>query len=356
MTDPRKYLFRMIIFVIVVIGVAILLGQPLLEAFNGNPAINGLILSVLIVGIIFLARQTIKLVPEKLWIQSLQASGKSSIKPVLLAPLDHMLGRDSKIKEISMSAAALRSVLDGVAGRLDENRETARYLIGLLIFLGLLGTFWGLLGTVRSVSYVIGNLNFGSQDSGLVFATLQEGLKAPLSGMSTAFSSSLFGLAGSLVLGFLDLQLGQASGRFYQDLENWLSSSVKITNSSIASDSLSPSLSSSYSQSISDTAANHLSELASALTNIEGDRSRFLTQITELNAQLRRLSDQIDEDRSLHNKIPKLEAQLQSITEEARSNHASQADLIKQETRALGKITTDNLSKNKKSTHLRAEK
>ena len=301
MTDPRKYLFRMIIFVLVVIGVATLLGQPLIEAFNGNPAINGLILSVLIVGIIFLARQTIKLVPEKLWIQSLQASGTSSIEPVLLAPLDHMLGKDSKIKEISMSAAALRSVLDGVAGRLDENREIARYLIGLLIFLGLLGTFWGLLGTVRSVSFVIGNLNFGDQDTGLVFANLQEGLKSPLSGMSTAFSSSLFGLAGSLVLGFLDLQLGQASGRFYQDLENWLSSSVKITNSSTSS-SLSPS----YSQSISDTAANHLSELATALTNIEGDRSRFLTQITELNAQLRRLSDQIDEDRSLHNKIPKL--------------------------------------------------
>tara|TARA_B100000131_G_scaffold311466_1_gene344354 strand:+ start:38 stop:1093 length:1056 start_codon:yes stop_codon:yes gene_type:complete len=351
MTDPRKYLFRMIIFVLVVIGVATLLGQPLIEAFNGNPAINGLILSVLIVGIIFLARQTIKLVPEKLWIQSLQASGTSSIEPVLLAPLDHMLGKDSKIKEISMSAAALRSVLDGVAGRLDENREIARYLIGLLIFLGLLGTFWGLLGTVRSVSFVIGNLNFGDQDTGLVFANLQEGLKSPLSGMSTAFSSSLFGLAGSLVLGFLDLQLGQASGRFYQDLENWLSSSVKITNSSTSS-SLSPS----YSQSISDTAANHLSELATALTNIEGDRSRFLTQITELNAQLRRLSDQIDEDRSLHNKIPKLEAQLQSITEEARSNHAAQTDLMRQEIRALGKITQSNISNKKKPPHLRAEK
>ena len=351
MTDPRKYLFRMIIFVLVVIGVATLLGQPLIEAFNGNPAINGLILSVLIVGIIFLARQTIKLVPEKLWIQSLQASGTSSIEPVLLAPLDHMLGKDSKIKEISMSAAALRSVLDGVAGRLDENREIARYLIGLLIFLGLLGTFWGLLGTVRSVSFVIGNLNFGDQDTGLVFANLQEGLKSPLSGMSTAFSSSLFGLAGSLVLGFLDLQLGQASGRFYQDLENWLSSSVKITNSSTSS-SLSPS----YSQSISDTAANHLSELATALTNIEGDRSRFLTQITELNAQLRRLSDQIDEDRSLHNKIPKLEAQLQSITEEARSNHAAQTDLMRQEIRALGKITQSHISNKKKPPHLRAEK
>ena len=335
MTDPRKYLFRMILFIIVVIAVAILLGDSLMKAFYGNPVINGLILTILFIGLIFISRQTMKLVPEKMWIQSLQANGSSSIKPVLLAPLDLMLGQLSPGKEIFMSAAALRSVLDGVAGRIDESREIARYLIGLLIFLGLLGTFWGLLGTVSAVSTVIGSLNFGNQDTGIVFSSLQKGLEAPLAGMSTAFSSSLFGLAGSLTLGFLDLQLGQASGRFYQDLENWLSSSVRITNSS-AQDNKITSLSGNHAQSISDSAALHLSELASALTNIEADRTRLLNQITELNAQLRRLADQLDQEKSIYNKIPKLEAQLQSITEEARSHHASQSDLIVQETRALG--------------------
>ena len=334
MTDPRKYLVRMVLFIIFVLSVCIMLSKPLTEAFFANTAINGLILSVLIIGLIFIARQTTKLSPEKIWIESLQNNHKTNYKPVLMAPLAHMLGEDLNIKELSISAAGLRSVLDGVAGRLDENREIARYLIGLLIFLGLLGTFWGLLGTVSAVSSVISGLNFGNQDSGVVFSTLQKGLDAPLNGMSTAFSSSLFGLAGSLILGFLDLQLGQASGRFYQDLENWLSSSVKITNSSIGIGT--SSFSGLHSEAISDTAAAHLSELASVLTNIEADRNRLLTQITELNALLRRLADNLEDDRLLNNKIPKIEAQLQSISEESRSNYASQADLIRHETRALG--------------------
>jgi len=334
MTDPRKYLLRMLLFIIVVFTIVMVLNKPLIDAFQANIAINGLIIGVLLIGIVFLCRQTIKLVPEKNWIESLQSQNKSLIKPVLMAPLAHMLAKDSSLKDFSISAAALRSVLDGVAGRLDENREIARYLIGLLIFLGLLGTFWGLIGTVSSVSNVISGLNFGNQDTNLIFSNLQKGLELPLEGMSTAFSSSLFGLAGSLILGFLDLQLGQASGRFYQDLENWLSSSVKISSSNIHTNAISENFG--YSGTLSDGAASHLSELASALTSIEADRSRLLHQITELNTQLRRLVDQIENDHSIQKKLPSIEAQLQSITEEARSNHSSQSDLIKQETRALG--------------------
>ena len=266
MTDPRKYLLRMMFFIIVVGAIIFILNEPLINAFQANVAINGLIFGVLLVGIIFLCRQTIRLVPEKNWIESLQVQNKSRSKPVLMAPLALMLGEDTSLKNFSISAAALRSVLDGVAGRLDENREIARYLIGLLIFLGLLGTFWGLIGTVSSVSSVISGLNFGNQDTSLIFSNLQKGLETPLEGMSTAFSSSLFGLSGSLILGFLDLQLGQASGRFYQDLENWLSSSVKISNNNSQTPFSGERIS--YSESLSDTAASHLSELASALTNI----------------------------------------------------------------------------------------
>jgi hypothetical protein len=207
-----------------------------------------------------------------------------------------MLGKETSLNNFSISAAALRSVLDGVAGRLDENREIAKYLIGLLIFLGLLGTFWGLIETVSSVSNVISGLNFDNQETSLVFSNLQKGLETPLEGMSTAFSSSLFGLAGSLILGFLDLQLGQASGRFYQDLENWLSSSVKISNNQL-SNSLSENIS--YSDSLTENSALHLSELASALTTIEADRSRLLHQITELNTQLRRMVDQFESENSI---------------------------------------------------------
>jgi uncharacterized membrane-anchored protein YhcB (DUF1043 family) len=333
MTDPRKYLFRMLVFIFIVSAIVVVLNKPLVGAFQANIAINGLILSVLFIGVIFLCRQTIKLVPEKNWIESLKNQNRTLTDPILMAPLAHMLGKELSLKNFSISAAALRSVLDGVAGRLDESREISRYLIGLLIFLGLLGTFWGLIGTVGSVSNVISGLNFGNQDTSLIFSSLQEGLETPLEGMSTAFSSSLFGLAGSLILGFLDLQLGQASGRFYQDLENWLSSSVKISNNNNQNplvDNIS------YSDSLSEGAAQHLSELASALTNIEADRSRLLNQITELNTQLRRLADQIENDNSIQKKLPVIEAQLQSLSEEARNHYSSQVDIIKSETRALG--------------------
>ncbi|MAC61917.1 MAG: biopolymer transporter ExbB [SAR116 cluster bacterium] len=334
MTDPRKYLIRMIMFIIVVFAIVIILNKPLIDAFNANTAINGLISVILLIGVLFLCRQTIRLVPEKKWIENIQDQNKSPTEPVLLAPLAYMLGKETSLINFSISAAALRSVLDGVAGRLDENREIARYLIGLLIFLGLLGTFWGLIGTVSSVSNVISGLNFGNQETSLVFSNLQKGLETPLEGMSTAFSSSLFGLAGSLILGLLDLQLGQASGRFYQDLENWLSSSVKISNNQLSNSFTNENIS--YSDSLTESSALHLSELASALTTIEADRSRLLHQITELNTQLRRLADQIENENSIQKKLPVIEAQLQSISEEARNNYSSQIDIIKQETRSLG--------------------
>jgi hypothetical protein len=119
----------------------------------------------------------------------------------------------------------MRTILDSVAIRLDEAREISRYMTGLLIFLGLLGTFWGLIETVGSVGAVINNLKVGG-DANATFDSLREGLAAPLSGMGISFSSSLFGLAGSLVLGFLDLQMSQAQNRFHTELEDWLATTV----------------------------------------------------------------------------------------------------------------------------------
>ncbi len=120
----------------------------------------------------------------------------------------------------------MRHLLDSIATRLDEARDLARYMTGLLVFLGLLGTFWGLIETVGSVGKVIEGLKVGG-DAGSVFDTLKEGLAAPLGGMGISFSSSLFGLAGSLILGFLDLQSSQAQNRFYTDLEDWLAETVQ---------------------------------------------------------------------------------------------------------------------------------
>ena len=123
---------------------------------------------------------------------------------------------------------SMRSLLDSLASRLDEARDISRYLVGLLIFLGLLGTFWGLLETVTSVGDAIQALDVTSTESGTVFEELKSGLERPLAGMGLSFSSSLFGLAGSLILGFLDLQASQAQNRFYNDLEDWLSTITDI--------------------------------------------------------------------------------------------------------------------------------
>jgi hypothetical protein len=143
---------------------------------------------------------------------------------VLLAPMASILG--DRMGRMAISSTMMRGILDSIATRLDEARDISRYMTGLLVFLGLLGTFWGLIVTVGSVGNVINTLKVGG-DSQAVFDSLREGLAAPLSGMGISFSSSLFGLAGSLVLGFLDLQSSQAQGRFYTDLEDWLSTTVR---------------------------------------------------------------------------------------------------------------------------------
>ena len=226
---PHRFLVRMAIFLVLVAALAVALGGPLLAAFMGNPAINGVILGILVAGVIYVFRQVVLLGPASFWIDDFRErladrdlTAPPGPAPRLLAPMARMLGRRQSGR-VSLSATSLQTLLDGIASRLDETRETSRYLIGVLVFLGLLGTFYGLLETVRSVGGVIGTLNVGAADLARAFADLKSGLESPLHGMSTAFSSSLFGLAGSLVLGFLDLQAGQAQNRFYNDLEEWLS-------------------------------------------------------------------------------------------------------------------------------------
>ena len=233
MNRSRRFLIRMVLFLAVVTALAGVLGRELVNAFMGNPAVNGVILGILIAGIIYIFRQVLLLDPEMDWIESFrsnQAGGDSADRiaaPTLLASMARMLGAQGR--RVSLSASSLQALLDGISSRLNETRETSRYLIGVLVFLGLLGTFYGLLETVRSVAGVIGALNVGASDVARAFADLKSGLESPLHGMGTAFSSSLFGLAGSLVLGFLDLQAGQAQNRFYNELEEWLSTYTRLS-------------------------------------------------------------------------------------------------------------------------------
>ncbi len=215
----------MLVYLAVVVGVCALLIIPLKLAFLANWGFNTLILGVLTVGMGITFRQVLVLQTEIDWIKLFRTgeAGLSVAKePRLLKPLARHISGMRKDR-FRLSALSLRTVLDGIRERLDESREISRYLMGTLIFLGLLGTFWGLLGTISAVGQVINGLDVGNRDYAAVFGELKAGLQAPLNGMGTAFSSSLFGLGGSLVLGFLDLQAGHAQNRFFNGLEEWLS-------------------------------------------------------------------------------------------------------------------------------------
>ena len=223
LSSPHIFLIRMVVFIILAGFVALILNQQIARAFMANPPLNGLIVGVLLVGIILGLRQVFRLFPEIRWANGINNPEAPSAKPPrLLAPMATILAaRDEGVR--SISTQTMRAILDSIGTRLDESREIARYLTGLLIFLGLLGTFWGLLETVASISGVIKTMQTNG-DSSVMFDDLKNGLAAPISGMSVSFTSSLFGLAGSLVLGFLDLQAGQAQNRFYTELEDKLSS------------------------------------------------------------------------------------------------------------------------------------
>lgn len=231
MTRPQSFLVRMVLFVLVVIVVATLLAEQLQRTFMANPGLNGLILGVLLFGIGYVFRQVQILGPEVEWAERFRHREEGMAvhrPPTLLTPMATILSEQPSHRWLS--TLSMRSLLDGIASRLDESREMARYLIGLLIFLGLLGTFWGLLQTVTAVGQTIGNLTIEVDDPAGLFGSLKSGLEAPLAGMGTAFSSSLFGLAGSLILGFLELQAGQAQNRFYNELEEWLSSITRLSS------------------------------------------------------------------------------------------------------------------------------
>ena len=224
LSAPRVYLLRMVVFLILAGFVALILNEQIEKDFKANPGLNSLIFFVLGVGIILTLRQVIRLFREVRWVNSLRGDADDRVKPpILLAPMATLLG--DRPAGTTISTLTLRAILDSIGARLDEARDTTRYLTGLLIFLGLLGTFWGLLATVGSIGEVIKAMQTGS-DAAVMFDNLKNGLARPLAGMSISFTSSLFGLAGSLVLGFLDLQAGQAQNRFYKELEDNLTAST----------------------------------------------------------------------------------------------------------------------------------
>ncbi len=314
MTRPRKYLFRMTVFLIAVAAGAALLSPALIQYFLGNPAVNGIIVGILLAGIVYIFHQVMRLNPEVTWIEKFRLSPdapNAAASPRLLSPMATMLG-DQRGGKVSLSATTMRMLLDGIATRLDETRETSRYLIGLLVFLGLLGTFYGLLETVQSVKGVIGGLSTGTGDVARAFSDLQARLQTPLGGMSTAFSASLFGLAGSLILGFLDLQAGLALNRFYNDLEEWLSGWTRLSAAGPVGDGgdlAAPA----YVQALLEQTADGLENLQRILGRGEESRIAANSNLITLTERLAQLSDQIRTEQTLLIKLSEQQLELKPV-------------------------------------------
>ena len=302
MTKPSGFLARMLLSVAIVaaaVAAESLLSGALTKAFMANAVLNGGILVVFFVGILHVFRMVHSLGPEVAWIENFRRDQVTSgAIPRLLSPMATMLGeRSERGLGISLSTTAMRTLLDGIATRLDERREFSRYMIGLLVFLGLLGTFWGLLITVRSVGDVIGGLNVGGGDVATMFEGLKAGLAAPLGGMGTAFSSSLFGLAGSLVLGLLDLQAGHAQNRFYNELEDWLSEFTRLSSGGIGAEG--ETSVPAYIQALLEKTADSLERLERIMAQAEGNRGAADRGIMELTEKLGALGDQMRAEQNL---------------------------------------------------------
>ena len=315
MTSPQRFIIRMVMFILALAILSIFLILPLQQAFKANVFLNGIILGVLVLGIFYNLRQVLVLFPEVAWIELFRNNlpGLSLAKePRLLAPMATMLGE--RKDSISLSTQSMRSLLDGIASRLDESRDLSRYTIGLLIFLGLLGTFWGLLETVGSIRNVIGSLNVSGGEISTVFANLKDGLTAPLDGMGTAFSSSLFGLAGSLILGFLDLQASQAQNRFYNDLEEWLSSLTRLSSGTLISegDQSVPT----YVQALLEQTAESLENLQRTLARGEESNIASNTNLIKLTEGLGTLGDQMRAEQNILIDLAKNQTELKVVLEQ----------------------------------------
>ena len=229
-SQPYASLYRMLLFVGVIFIGAALLAPQILAAHQANVFLNSIILLVFFCGILQVFWRPVQLWREVKWVNTYNTVEPALVQakaPRLLAPMAAILAETKQMTRLS--TASMRSLMDSLSARLDESRDTTRYIISALVFLGLLGTFWGLLITVQSVGDALGTLS-ADEESARLFEELQRSLASPLRGMGTAFSSSLLGLGCSLILGFLDLQAAGAQNRFYNQVENWLSRLTHLDN------------------------------------------------------------------------------------------------------------------------------
>jgi hypothetical protein len=333
MTRPTTYVVRMLLFLAIVGAVAALLWRTLLAAFQNNPLLDGFILGVLALGIIWNLVMVLRLSPEVRWLETLRhprAGLAPPAPPRLLAPMASMIASRNRADRLTLSTPAMRSLLDSLSSRLDESRELSRYMTGLLIFLGLLGTFYGLLLTVSSISEVIANLSISSSDVNQMFDQLKSGLARPLHGLGTAFSGSMFGLAGALVLGFLDLTAGQAQNRFFNELEEWLAGITRFSGGYLGEGEAPVPH---YVQALLEQTAENLDGLQAALSRGEEGRSLHTETLNTLSERISDLTEMMRTNQQLMQRLAESQATLTPVLRrlsEARDGHDSGLDATRE--------------------------
>ncbi|MCG8622909.1 MAG: biopolymer transporter ExbB [Proteobacteria bacterium] len=339
-----RYINRMLVFLAVISVGAWFLRTPLTLAFFGNPIFNGGILLALWLGILYILRATARLLPEYHWLTQKQrqlVTGSTRPKPPttpprLLATLAVILNQQTT----TISPTHTQSVLDGIAIRLDEAREISRYMVGLLVFLGLLGTFWGLLETIQAVGIVVAGIDLSDADFNAMMAQFRTGLDAPLKGMATAFSSSLFGLGGSLILGFLDLQLGQASGRFYASTDDWLTSLTRFGGGQYqyTGEGGDAQLTTALTEEVADRVRAISHTLAQDRERGEAGRTQLLGELGELNKNLQALAQHhASQNQATITAVENLQHAIQQFKQTADHDRKASLDAMTSELRALGK-------------------
>jgi len=291
-SQPVRQISLMLI-VLALTGVGAFLALPsVLPIFAANPWLNGVIIFVFFVGVLACFYQVTQLIGSVRWIENFAADNPvpDTVAPQLLAPLASLLRQRGA--KMQVSPTSTRSILDSVASRIDEVREITRYIVNMLIFLGLLGTFYGLATTVPAVVDTIRSLAPGEGEAGVdVFGRLMTGLEAQLGGMGVAFGSSLLGLAGSLVVGLLELFAGHGQNRFYQELEDWLSSITRVglTTGDDASDQ-------NVMASVMDQMVEQMGELQQMFTQSDVSRSMVDDKLGKLADAVDRMTTRMERD------------------------------------------------------------
>jgi biopolymer transport protein ExbB/TolQ len=330
MTKPTNYLIRMLVFIVIIYGGAAILSPVLAKFFLANPVVNCVIAVVEAFGVVWNLRQVQRLYPEVVWVEHFRRSRQpmeQAKPPALLAPMARMLaGRADGERRITLSGQAMRTLLDGIASRLDESRELSRYVTGVMIFLGLLGTFWGLLHTVSSVAAVINGMTLSGGDVNTMFAQLKTGLAGPLAGMGTAFSSSMFGLSGALILGFLDLTAGQAMNRFYNELEEWLAGLTRLSTGAMGGDG--EASVPVYVQALLEQTAENMESLQRVLSRGEDSRAQSNAVLQTLSERMGGLSETLRANQQLMVKLAESQMAMGPVLQRLASGQSEAHDDI----------------------------